>query len=103
MILADFIKNFSHNNIIRLWYKTKGGHEIVEKTFNDVSMDWEVNSQRGKFRHYINNEVLGLMTCSFRKGDTNYSEALNIVIEKMEHQPLLDENIKSQSFLENIN
>lgn len=55
MKLGEFIKNFSHNNVIRLVYKNKGGHEVVLNDWNDVSMDWEVNKQKGKFRHFINN------------------------------------------------
>lgn len=57
MKLGEFIKNFSHNNLIRLHYKIKGGQELVLEDWNDVSMDWEINKQQGIFRHYINNEV----------------------------------------------
>lgn len=106
MNLGDFIKNFSHNNIIRLLYINKDsvhshghkqpgysgmGHEIVLDNWDDVSMDWEVNKQKGKFRHYINNNVLGITTISFGS-ETKYPEALNIVIERLEHQPILNEN-----------
>ena len=92
MKLGEFIKNFSHNNVIRLLYKHKGGHEVVLDNWNDVSMDWEVNQQKGKFRHFINNEVLGLATISFMAGQgIHHSEALNIVIERLDDQPLLDE------------
>ena len=38
MKLGEFIKNFSHNNMIRLVYKNKGGHEVVLTDWNDVSM-----------------------------------------------------------------
>lgn len=94
MKLGEFIKNFSHNNVIRLLYKCEGGHEIVSNTWNDVSMDWEVNEQKGIFRHFINNEVKGLKTISFNishyaKG-IRHAEALNIVIEKLDNQPYLD-------------
>ena len=52
MKLGEFIKNFSHNNLIRLVYKNKGGHEIVLENWGDVSMDWEVNKAKGKnIRH----------------------------------------------------
>lgn len=92
MKLGEFIKNFSHNNVIRLVYKTKGGHQLVLDDWNDVSMDWEINLQRGKFRHFINNEVLGLATISFPSGEGVYhASALNIVIEKLQNQPYLDE------------
>ena len=92
MKLGEFIENFSHNNVIRLHYKIKGGTELVLSDWNDVSMDHEVNNQRGKFRHYINNEVLGLKGICFRPGEgIHHSEAINIVIEKLENQPFLEE------------
>lgn len=90
MKLGEFIKQFSHNNIIRLHYKCKDGHELVS---DDVSMDWEINKQRGVYRHYINNKVLGLLTIS---GYTQYSEALNIEIEKLDNQPYLEEIIEDK-------
>ena len=48
MKLGEFIENFSHNNLIRLVYKYKGGHILVLDDWNTVSMDWEVNKQKGK-------------------------------------------------------
>ena len=98
MKLGEFIENFSHNNVIRLVYKNKGGHEVVLEEWNYTSMDWEVNKQKGKFRHYINNEVLGLATISFGYGTgIHHSDALNIVIEKLDNQPYLDEVIEEQN------
>lgn len=104
MKLGEFIKKFSHNNVIRLLYKDKGGHEVVLDNWNDVSMDWEVNNQRGKFRHFINNEVLGLTTILFGYGDdVEDIDALNIVIERLENQPYLDEITNDVEFhLEDI-
>ncbi|MCK9416621.1 hypothetical protein M0Q97_08200 [Candidatus Dojkabacteria bacterium] len=100
MKLGEFIKNFSHNNIIRLVYKYKSGHVVVLNDWNDVSMDWEVNKQKGKFRHFIDNEVLGLTTICFSVDDgIHYTEALNIVIEKIENQPYLDEIVEEQEVL----
>lgn len=99
MKLGEFIKNFSHNNVIRLVYKIKGGHEVVLEHWNDVSMDWEVNKQKGKFRHYIDNEVLGLTTISFGGGQSiHHPEALNIVIERLEKQPYIEEVIDEQQY-----
>lgn len=98
MKLGEFIEKFSHNNVIRLVYKNKGGHEVVLEEWNDVSMDWEVNKQKGKFRHYIDNEVLGLATISFGYGTgIHHADALNIVIEKLDNQPFLDEVIEEQN------
>ncbi len=92
MKLGKFIENFTHNNVIRLVYKSKSGHEVVLGDWNDVSMDWEVNEQKGKFRHFINNEVLGLATISFGSGQgIQHPEALNIVIERLVYQEYLDE------------
>jgi hypothetical protein len=94
MKLGEFLDNFSHNNVIRLLYKNQGGHRVVLDSWNDVSMDWEVSKCKGKFRHYINNEVLGLATISFMPGDgINHSEALNIVIEEILNQPKIEEII----------
>lgn len=99
MKLGEFIKNFSHNNVIRLVYKIKGGHEVVLEHWNDVSMDWEVNNQKGKFRHYVNNEVLGLTTISFGAGQgIHHPEAINIVIERLENQPYIEEVINKQEY-----
>jgi hypothetical protein len=91
MKLGEFIKQFSHNNIIRLHHKIKGGHRCVLETWNDVSMDHEILRGKGNNRHYINNEVLGLVGIYFQSGHTQYPEAINIVIEELENQPMIDE------------
>jgi hypothetical protein len=93
MKLGEFIKQFSHNNIIRLVYKMPGGHEVVLDNWNDVSMDHEITRQRGKFRHYIDNEVLGLAGIVT---EGRYPEAINIVIERLEDQPFLDDLSKEE-------
>ena len=90
MKLGEFIKQFSHNNLIRLWYKHEGGYKAVLDHANDVSMDWEVNKQEGKFRHFINNEVLGLVGIEF-SNDIKHHDAINIVIEKLDNQPQLED------------
>ena len=98
MKLGEFIKNFSHNNLIRLHYNIKGGHELVLEDWNDVSMDWEVTEGKGNFRHYINNEVLGLIGIYFGgdKGQS-YPESINICIERLENQPFVEEAIEEQN------
>ena len=100
MKLGEFIQNFSHNNIVRLMYKEKGGHRCVLEDWNDVSMDHEILKSRGKNRHYIDNEVLGLATICFRPGDGihHYPEALNIVIEELENQPFIEEIPREENF-----
>jgi hypothetical protein len=90
MKLGEFIKQFSHNNLIRLWYKNEGGYKAVLAHANDVSMDWEVNKQEGKFRHYINNEVIGLVGIEF-SNEIKHHDAINIIIEQLENQPYLED------------
>lgn len=87
MKLGEFLDKFSHNNIIRLLYKTREGHETVMMSWSEVSMDWEVKKQRGCFRHFVDNEVVGLASILVEK----YPEAINIVIEKKYPQPVLPE------------
>jgi len=91
MKLGEFIKQFSHNNVVRLLHKEKGGHRCVLGDWNDVSMDHEILKGKGKNRHYINNEVLGLAGIYFQSYSCNYPEAINIVIEELEDQPLISE------------
>lgn len=95
MKLGEFIEKFSHNNMIRLHYKSKVGLELVLEDWNDVSMDWEITSQKGKYRHYINNEVLCLKGILIFGHPCSYPEALNIVIEKLGNQPFLEEVVDS--------
>jgi hypothetical protein len=91
MKLREFIKQFSHNNIVRLVHKNKGGHRCVLDGWDDVSMDHEILNGKGKNRHYIDNEVLGLIGIYFQPGETRYREAINIVIEELENQPMIEE------------
>lgn len=95
MKLGEFIKKFSHNNLIRLLYNNKGGHKLVLKDWDDVSMDWEINKSKGLNRHYVDNEVLGL--ASILVSDSNYPEAINIVIEELEYQPIVKELISNKT------
>jgi hypothetical protein len=95
MKLGEFIKNFSHNNLVRLVYQCKGGYEIVLPTWDDVSMDWQIPKAQGENRHYVDNEVLGLASILITKG--RYPEAINIVIERLENQPFVEEVIEDKS------
>jgi len=81
MKLGEFIENFSHNNMIRLHYKIKGGYQSVLESQDDVSMDWEILKGKGKNRHYINNEVVELVGILYTSG--HHTDAINIVIKKM--------------------
>jgi hypothetical protein len=77
MILKEFIENFvCKNSLIRLWYITKGVHEMV---IDGVSMEWETFKGEGIFGKFINNNVIGV-TDILVSG--HYTEAINIVIEK---------------------
>ena len=96
MKLGEFIEKFSHNNIIRLWHKDEGGHKVVLENANDASMDWEVNKQKGKFRHFINNEVLYLLDIEFNS-KVRHHGAINIVIEELENQPFLEEIVENKN------
>ena len=88
MKLGELIKKFSHNNVIRLHHKIKGGHICVGDKWNDTSMDWEVNKQQGIFRHYINNEVIKLIGIV---SNDEYGDIINIVIEKLDNQVYLED------------
>jgi hypothetical protein len=101
MKLGEFIKNFSHNNIVRLHYKIKGGNQCVLDDWNDVSMDHEILKGKGKNRHYINNEVVGLASIYLKsERGHHYPEAINIVIEQLENQPYIEEVIDEQQHYE---
>ncbi len=91
MKLGEFIKSFSHNNMIRLHYEMESGTKCVLGDWDNVSMDHEILKGKGKNRHYINNEVLGLVGVNFQGSSTHYPEAINIVIEYLENQPIVDE------------
>jgi hypothetical protein len=91
MKLGEFIKSFSHNNMIRLHYEMESGTKCVLGDWDNVSMDHEILKGKGKNRHYINNEVLGLVGINFQGSSTHYPEAINIVIEYLENQPIVDE------------
>lgn len=84
MKLGEFIEKFSHNNTIRLLYNISGGHEIVLQSWDDVSMDWEINKGIGEYGKYINNEVLGISSILVYD-KSRYPEAINIIIERSEN------------------
>jgi len=89
MKLGEFIEKFiEHNSIVRLVYKDKSGHRIVQKSWSDVSMDHQILKGKGINRHYIGNEVLGV--CSILTVG-HFPEAINIVIEQMDNQPFIEE------------
>ncbi len=84
--------------MIRLHFNEKGGNRIVLDEWDDVSMDHEIVNGKGKNRHYLNNEVLGLVGIYFQSGHTHYPDAINIVIEELENQPFIEEVENQQSY-----
>lgn len=99
MKLGEYIDAFSHNNMIRLLYKNEHGYETVLDSWDDVSMDWEVNKAKGINRHYINNEVIGIIGIS---GIKKNSDAINIIIEKIDNQPFIEELIEESNTSESL-
>lgn len=80
MTLKEFIEKFvESNSLIRLLYKTTSGHEIVLNDWNQVSMEWEILKNEGKYKDYVNANVISI-TDILVPGP--YSEAINIVIER---------------------
>ena len=101
MKLGEFIKQFSHNNLIRLHYAEKGGHICVLDNWDDVSMDHEILKGKGKNRHYINNEVIKIV--GILVSHSSYPDAINIEIERLNPQPMIEEIIEEQCCSESIN
>lgn len=90
MILKEFVEKFiCRNSLIRLWYPTKGGHEMVIKQGKEVCMEWALLKGEGIYQKYINHNVIGVNDIVT---DT-YPEAINIVIEKIEIDDLRDKHL----------
>jgi hypothetical protein len=95
MKLFEFIENYiGHNYLIRLLYKEKGGHRVVLNDWDDVSMEYEILKGKGKFKSFRNYEVL-YVTDVLVGG--NYSEAINIVIEKKDIKEIRKEKLNELS------
>lgn len=86
MKLIEFVDKFiEHNSIVRLLYKTKNGHECVLDSWDDVSMEHEILKYKGKYKKYINNEVISIASILVTS-PSHYSDAINIIIEKIEEK-----------------
>lgn len=94
MRLKKFIKEFSHNNMIRLHYQTDDGYKCVLENFNEVSMDWEILKGKGPNRHFIDNEVMKILGI-YVQG--HYPDAINIVIEELTNQPFIEEFVEEST------
>ena len=93
MTLGEFIEKFSHNNIIKLYYKTKEGHVTVLDDYKYTSMDWMINNCLGEYRHYKDNKVLGVVgILTF----TEDADVVNIVIEDLGKDQVYYEEVASQ-------
>lgn len=86
MKLIEFVNKFiEHNSIVRLLYKTKNGHECVLDSWDDVSMEHEILKCKGIYKKFINNEVISIASVLITS-PSHYSDAINIVIEKIEEK-----------------
>lgn len=88
MKLKKFLKKHSHNNLIRLYYKSKEGLVSVYPNIpNDVSMDHEIIKGKGIHKHFRNHKVKGLASIYHYGKNLQYSEAIDIVIEYKQNEP----------------
>lgn len=95
MKLGEFIEKFvEKNTLVRLLYKIQGGHQIVLDSWDNVSMEWEILKGQGKNRHYINNEVVGIIGIA---NIQRYGDAVNITIEFLKDQPFIEEVVEDRS------
>jgi len=82
MIVGEFVEKYiEHNSLIRLVYKKRSGHRLVLNDWNDVSMEHELLKEKGKFKDYFNNEVIGIASILVRGC---YTEAINISIKEID-------------------
>jgi hypothetical protein len=83
MELKEFVETFvCRNSLVRLWYPTKGGHEmVIPNDKKSACMDWEIIKGEGVYKKYLTHKVIGV-TDIYTYG--SYPEAINIVIEKIE-------------------
>jgi hypothetical protein len=93
MKLEEFIEKFIQpNSLVRLLHRDEdGGYKTILEDWNCVSMEWEISQGKSDNRHYINNNVIGIKDIIVYK--CPYSEAINIVIEKLDPQPQVEEVI----------
>lgn len=92
MILKEFIDQFiNHNSLVRLVYETPGGSKLVLDSWNDVDMAWYIVKGEGKFRSYINHQVIHITDILVRG---HYPEAINIVIEEIPVSEIRDNKLK---------
>jgi hypothetical protein len=79
MKLKEFVETFVRpNSLIRLWFPTKGGHQMIYNDYDSVCMNWELvkgETWQSKFNDY---EVIGVKDIVVKDA---YSEAINIVIK----------------------
>lgn len=93
MKLGEFIEQFIRpNSLVRLICRDEDGiYRTVLEDWDCVSMEWEILRGKSENRHYIDNKVIGIKDILIHK--CPYSEAINIVIEKLDTQPQVEEVI----------
>ena len=100
MKLGEFIEKFIRpNSLVRLIHIHEDGDHMTALSggWNCVSMEWEILQGKGDNRHFINNEVIGIKDILVRHNP--YIEAINIVIEKLDPQPQIEEVIDDSNDL----
>lgn len=92
MQLGEFIEKFiERNSLIRLVYKNEtSGYKTVQKTWEDICMEWKVLKGEHGNNDYINHKVLGI--ASIATGG-HYPETINIVIEEAPNKETPANNI----------
>lgn len=63
---------------------------------DDVSMEWEIIKGKGIYRKFVNNNVIGI-TDILVMG--NYTEAINIVIEKIHLSDFREQQLNKIMFV----
>ena len=94
MTLKEFIDEYiEHNSLVRVLYKHQGGHKLVLNDWDEVDMDHLIIKGKGKYAPYINHKVLGVTSISVG-AYSDYSEAINIVIEEIHLDKLREMKLK---------
>ena len=93
MILKDFITQYvEHNSLVRLVYKMGSGHKTVLNDWSEVSMDWEITKEKGKYAPYVNHEVICIASIFT---PNSYPDAINLVIKEIPRKVLREKKIDS--------
>ena len=87
MKLKEFVEKYiERNSLVRLVYSDIGGHEFLSSNVDHVCMEHEIVKGIGIYASYINNDVIGIASILV---DGNYTESINIVIKRIDGQPIV--------------